>query len=616
VPVLLLLAGQAWLTLGLFGPEHATAPIRDDRPVVSGRHPLHLYHGYLGARALVSRGGLSCYDPAFFAGYPKTPVFDAGSRPAEVVLALVGGAYRPAAYKIGLTLLCAAAPWLVMAGARGAGLSRVAALVAGGLTVLVWWSQPCRDVLEAGDVNLLLAGVLAVLQAGYLLRYHRHPGPGSLVGAALTGFLAWLVHPLIPALLLVPFLVYYLSTGARHPLVWHILLLASLLTAIAANAFWLSDWIDYLWIRVPLRSEGPQLVHRTFRTVWDSCLWGAPADRALTCLLAGAAVAGIVRANQTCCRATARLFGLASFGFLGLSITGIAWEEIGRFGTAQLLVPGLLLATVPAAFGIAGVFGVVRRWTGPGGVCLVAIAAVACVVAFAPAYLEVWRQRLRGPEPLQIGLDDDRQTVCQALQQHTTTDARILWEDVQGTRAGSRWSALLPLLTGRTFIGGLDRDAGIEHAATALNDEGLVSRPLESWTDAELRDYCRRYNVGWVVCWSDRARQRFGAWTDAESVCDLRDGVPGTLFRVRREPSFTLSGSARLLGADASGIILGDVTPRDGSVVLSLHYQTGLTAAPARVTVEPEIDPQDSIPFVRLRLDEPVARVTLTWERR
>ena len=37
----------------------------DDRPVVCGRHPVHLYHGYLGARSFAQRGTLSCYDPAF-----------------------------------------------------------------------------------------------------------------------------------------------------------------------------------------------------------------------------------------------------------------------------------------------------------------------------------------------------------------------------------------------------------------------------------------------------------------------------------------------------------------------------------------------------------------------
>src|SRR5256885_2042654 len=75
----LLLAWQAWMTLVLLGAEGDPAALLDGRPILSGRHPLHQYHGSLGARSLLRTGTLSCYDPAFHAGYPKTPVFDSGS---------------------------------------------------------------------------------------------------------------------------------------------------------------------------------------------------------------------------------------------------------------------------------------------------------------------------------------------------------------------------------------------------------------------------------------------------------------------------------------------------------------------------------------------------------
>src|SRR5262249_26141948 len=125
-----LLLWQGWLTLGLFGRDRPLERLLDDRPVLSGRHPLHLYHGTLGARALHERGTLSCYDPAFHAGYPKTPVFDSGSRPAELALALAGGRYCPAAYKLAHALLWAVVPALLFAAARGVGLSRAAACLA------------------------------------------------------------------------------------------------------------------------------------------------------------------------------------------------------------------------------------------------------------------------------------------------------------------------------------------------------------------------------------------------------------------------------------------------------------------------------------------------------
>jgi hypothetical protein len=68
--------------------------------------------------------------------------------------------------------------------------------------------------------------------------------------------------------------------------------------------------------------------------------------------------------------------------------------------------------------------------------------------------------------------------------------------------------------------------------------------------------------------------------------------------------------------ADPRRITLTDVVPEDGKVVLSLHYEAGLRASPGRVQVARDPDPRDPIPFVRLLLPGPVARLTLTWEDR
>src|SRR5436853_581438 len=138
-----LVAWQGWMTLTLFGPDHPWERLLDDQPVISGRHALHLYHGMLGAQSLRERGRLSCYDPAFQAGYPKTPIFDSGSRPAELFLTVAevvrlrpkshdfghGAGATPnffpaaAAYKIGLAFCCCLAPLLLMLAGHGFGLS-------------------------------------------------------------------------------------------------------------------------------------------------------------------------------------------------------------------------------------------------------------------------------------------------------------------------------------------------------------------------------------------------------------------------------------------------------------------------------------------------------------
>lgn len=631
--MLALLAWQAWMTLSLFGGERPWEHLLDEQPILSGRHPLHLYHGYLGARSLREHGSLSCYDPTFQAGYPKTPVFDSGSRPAELLLTLAGGDYRPAAYKLGVAVLCAVVPLVLFTAARSVGLGRAAACLACLLGLLVWWGQPCRDALEAGEVDLLLATLLVLVQAGLLIRFHSDPGLLSWLGVVGAALLGWFAHPLLLVLLLPLFLIYYLSVGTRHRLAWHLTLLGGLLAAIAVNGFWLIDWITYWWIRVPPHLDAPLLAHRTLRTLWEAPLWGGPFDRALACGLVVAAATGVLLYNETSQRATARLLGLAWGSFLALAIAGLTWEPLGRFGAHHLLVPALLFAALPAAHALGALVRLACRWRATRWVSLAAAAGVALALwRSPPPALAAWSARLYGTTPLHLGLDDNQHALLDTLQAHTTPHARILWEDRRASPTAAHWTALLPLLTERVFVGGLDPEAGIEHAMNGLTDQALAGRPLPDWKEDELRVYCERYNIGWVVCWSPATCARFGKWDRAALTATLPPDnpgdPPGCLFTLRRTHSFALAGSVHSFDADAQRIVLSDVVPwrggpdaRRGQVLLSLHYQAGMRVAPSRVhidsvRIEKAELPSDSIPFVRLWVDEPVTRVTITWDKR
>src|SRR5262249_41867268 len=171
---------------------------------------------------------------------------------------------------------------------------------------------------------------LVLAQAGLLVRYHHAPGPLSLLGVVLTGFLAWFAHPLLVALLLPLFLVYYLSAGPRHALGWHAPLLGGLALAVAANAFWLLDWLRPLWICVPLQLDRPVPARAPPRGLWEAPLWGGPVDRGLACLLALAGAAGVLLYNENGRRAAARLLGLGWAGFLALAVLGGAPGPAGR----------------------------------------------------------------------------------------------------------------------------------------------------------------------------------------------------------------------------------------------------------------------------------------------
>jgi hypothetical protein len=608
-----LLAWQGWMTLTLFGPEHPWQRLLDGQPIVSGRHPLHFYHGYLGAQALREHGTLCCYDPTFYAGYLKTPVFDAGSRPAELFLSLAGGTYRPEVYKLGLAACCLVVPLLVFGAARAVNLGHGASYLAVAIGLLIWWGVPCRDLLEAGDLDLLLAGLAALTQLAYLVRFDREPGLWSWVAVLASGCLGWFAQPALFATLLPLLLIYYLSVGGRHPLIWHLAFVSGVAGGVAVNSFWLRDWLTYWWIRAPLQAETPLLPHRTFHMFWAAPIWGEEADRRLAEIVCGGALCGVWFLNKARQRPAARLFGFGAAGFLLLAAAGLASEPLARLSTARLFVPALWLATLPAAHALAQAPAFACRLSGS----IVRGAGLTAMVLGATAFAAqdticVFAHRCTGTRPLTIGLTPEDQALVEAIHQHTTAAARILWEDYCDTATTSHWSALLPILTDRAYLGGLDANACIEHTYPAFVRLNLAGRPIGSWRDEELSDFCRHYNAGWAVCRSPAATARFRAWLGRDPVASIAGSPPAFLYELP-PPSFALKGHARLLSADFRHISLADVDPEDGRVVLSLHYQPGLCASPSRVQIEREPDPYDPVPLVRLRMPGPVARVTLTW---
>src|SRR6516225_2982352 len=171
----LVLGWHGWMTFTLLCPDRSWKCLIDERPILSGSHPLHLYHGYLGARSFLKRGSLCCYDPAFQAGYPKTPAFDSGSRPAELFLAVAGGQYRPAAYKLGLSVCCLAAPIILFLAARGFGLGAGASTLVVCLSLLTWWGSTCRNALASGELDLILGALFSVAFVSGLIDFDRRP---------------------------------------------------------------------------------------------------------------------------------------------------------------------------------------------------------------------------------------------------------------------------------------------------------------------------------------------------------------------------------------------------------------------------------------------------------
>jgi hypothetical protein len=605
-----LLTWQGWMTWCLL--EGRT--IFDNRPVLSGFHPQHLYLGTLGARSMHATGGSCCYDTAFQIGYPKTPVFN-GSRLAEVFLFVAGATYQPVAYKIGLALLCLAIPCLLILAARGAGLDWPVTTLAVAAGLWVWWSPCSYDALAAGSCELHLGALAALANVGLLLRFHKKPGVLSWLGLVFTASLGWFAQPMLFPIALPLFLMFYLHVGHQHAsLSWHLFLLLGEVLSLALNATWLMDWASFWWLRSTLPVAGGILSHRTLQTVWNAPLWGSAADRTFGLFLLLSALVGvlILPRNQ---RAAARLLGLGTGGLFLLALLGISWEPLGSLGTAGLLAPALWFASLPAAHAWTQSFYLLGRMLGSNqraGFTLFVLAGI--LVGMTHDTLFPLVGRLQGPQPLQYSLGPDREALVEAINNYTGSEARILWEDIPLPRTAPHWAPLLPFLTQRNYVGGLDPDGTIEHATIGFLNQNLAGLHISRWTDGALEEYCTQYNIGWVICFSPSAMKRFSDWKGAEKTVPVKDETEGFLFTIKRSsPGFALKGQAQLVHADSHHITLANVVPDQGVVVLSLHYQAGLRASPSRVHVEREPVALDPIGFLRLRVAGPVARVTLTW---
>ena len=322
------------------------------------------------------------------------------------------------------------------------------------------------------------------------------------------------------------------------------------------------------------------LAHRTIINVWNAPVWGGATNRTLAIFVLASSSIGVIILNQTRERPTARLLGASAGGAFVLSMLGISWEPLGIVGTAALLAPALWFACIPAAHAWVSTGSWLWRHGALARFALAALLlATGCGFYLLIETPATMLERFGPGEPLEIGLNSERKAIVQALIDATTDDARILWEDRHRSRQASRWPALLPTLTGRCYIGGLDPDGFIEHSSISLMNQKLEGVSLvdlkseeKGWTDDKLADYCRRYNVRWVVAWSPATSQRFSEWPMAQKRAQLVDEGVGWLFEIDRRPNFALKGKAELVEANGRFITLQNVVPHHGEVVISLHY--------------------------------------------
>lgn len=618
---LLLLSLHVWLTLQLFGPVEDSKLLSPD-PVLAGRHALHAWHGQLGAQAWKNQRAVTVYDPTFYAGYPKTPWFDADSKPAELFF-LLGICSDPAAtYKVGLAI-----SWLLLpAAAYGAAallqLSHGIRCLALGLQMTLVWSALGLDCLWIGDLAWLLGS--AALTAGLAVTTRLFMQPSVRYWLAGTACF-WAVifsQPLLLLLLVPALLAYYLRVGWKRSWSWQASFGGMLLVALGGNLPWLAALVREWWILAEQPAgdgNGLAVVRSSWLDTWandssGSWLW--------TALTLGVGTWGLHRLRRCLPTGGTRGWLVVWLLALALAAAGHLLEGWLRFDPHRGLYLAVTLAVVPAAvalrqgvawLGNQGGSQESSRWTLlRRGLAFAVLAIVVVLITTGFSLPGEWLSTSAWPPAwprLPIGLPGEVQHLITELRAQTSPTARILWEEEASAEV---WSPLLPMLTERHFIGGLSRRRVLEHQHLSLSDGQLAGRALFSWSDAELERIARLLNIGWVVAYSPATLARCAQWPLAEPPQPLPAGRK--LIKLRRTPSFVLQGQAQVVRFTRNQMTLVDLEPDQGIILLSLHAHPRIRTTTSRVLWQPAAQVDDPVPLVRLHLPGPMSRLTICWD--
>jgi hypothetical protein len=172
---------------------------------------------------------------------------------------------------------------------------------------------------------------------------------------------------------------------------------------------------------------------------------------------------------------------------------------------------------------------------------------------------------------LRTGLPPEILMVSSLVRRFTSTTARVLVEDSGGLSqhqyGGTHATALLPHLVAREYLLGPAPYVPLAEGQLVLTEGSLGGRPIDGIPPAELTRYFDRYNVGWIVAWSEPSKRVFEGLANVRRIA--RRGK-FALYAIARRHSYFLVGHGRS-EAHYDRLVLDGLTP-GSTVVVAYHY--------------------------------------------
>lgn len=563
------------------------------------------------------------YDPFFMAGFAANTLQDLSIKLFEfgaLLLAPLLGLVR--SFKLAVLAAHGAVPVLCFASFRGffpdEGESRQGALCAALLGAAWWWSAEPREMLFYGMVGFPFACVLGLFTLSVFARLTRSVARVSGLHLGWLALAALLVAAHAQAAVVLPLPGLILAVGAadvvarRRALLWGVL---GVLAVLLANWPWLSVFWAHrenlnlveLGASLPLfASDDPLTFLKDYAST--TSYWSfrtTAAGKVLRLLLLVGGVLGLVRLARAGRRVLAWALGAVVVSIFLLTYFGSFVPTLRGWQPLRFKVALDLFLLLPCAWllGEALRAEAPRRWRrlAWAGVALAALGAGLTVVQTEadPRF----RLRTTLKIPVEVLVD--------WMKTRAPEDGRLLFEE-SGDEShfqynGAYLSSFLVAATGRQLIGGpLNELVDRQHFAE-LHSGRFLKRPIDSFTDGELRRAFELYNIGAAMVFDPDTVRRLEGLPDLFTL-DRRLG-PLSLFVGKGERSWFLEGKGRVK-ASFGRLELAEVEGE--TVVLKYHWISGLVAEPATVIESRQIL-DDPIPFIVLK--NPPRELVLRLER-
>ncbi|MFO0813352.1 MAG: hypothetical protein U0796_09045 [Gemmatales bacterium] len=591
------------LTWQLFGNN--LSHLLEETPMAEGQHARLQYFGKQVAESVRLEGiTATTFDYRLQAGLTISPWASIESR-----LALLANMIAPnhplATYKVLLFIMWLSLPWSLWFMCRVGNLGSGAIIGALLLFLGSAWSPWGLQLLKQGETDVIIGTAALGLALAHMVRSYARPRWWTMLGWFGSSAVSLYFWPSTVILLVICFILFLGLLAGRLPWARFIWLILSLFGAIAINAFWMRECYHTWWMladRELLVSNGIE-EYFNIKANLQLMLWPG--------LLLVVGFLGTRTMREGIGGRSALVW---SFAIVLTATAALLPQEIEALHLDKMhgwWWCSVWLATIPVGKLLAYIMEHVSRMLGSyqramlvftvllgtlGGLFQDELARLVVQVG------ETSSLTLHPPKMLQESIEK--------LHQHTTDEARILWEEVKGNAS---WSPLLACQAQRSFVGTLGRaeQVLIEPLQVRLTNGALQGKPIELWRNSDLVNFATDWNIGWVAAFHNESITRWKQLQGARVVASLPLG--GVLIRLDRPFTYCKQGQAELAFVEPRRLTLHNLVPDNGQVVLSLHYHATMRTSNNKVSLETWQQAYDGIPMLKLRLSGPMERLTIEW---